>query len=425
MVEGVDDLKNANMCVFFAPAAASQRTEQSKAQRRSAVQGRVRRIGSPHADVYSWEFRPTPDDATAAPVSTPHLAPKQLGRRCGAPGTPSEHLRNQTTSPRYVQADAEDDTDDDTVVEYVMTSWMSKGRKTSSKKMFEDWRRKAHGNDACLRRVLKAMVAKGQLVQDKQSYRLPDAPPAGEPNQGGASRGPSRPAGRHRPFEAAREYARQLGLPSRDAWRAYWDGHARPHDIPGSPENIYKADSPGWLGWADFLGHGHKQGGARGKRKRDAVAPGPAPAPAPGRDTSKRGKHRGDSEGDGSSAAGGVPGGARLGTPPAKAAAPMPAPPPAKEEGAVAGPAKQDRPKLEDMDANQVVDLICTQVSKVATQTVQFFEGEGFDGSGLVELVMGNNEDFMKEQINSRSDQIKIRGLVKKMLKQDNPSTTE
>ncbi|XRB10150.1 methyltransferase domain-containing protein [Pycnococcus provasolii] len=59
-------------------------------------------------------------------------------------------------------------------------------------------------------------------------------------------------AGEYRSFEDAREYARTLGLKSRDAWREWIKSGACPHDIPSAPDKMYK--SSGWISYGDFLG---------------------------------------------------------------------------------------------------------------------------------------------------------------------------
>ena len=54
-----------------------------------------------------------------------------------------------------------------------------------------------------------------------------------------------------RPFEAAREFARSLGLKTQNDWRAWCKSGQRPVDIPASPNEFYKAR--GWAGWPDWL----------------------------------------------------------------------------------------------------------------------------------------------------------------------------
>ncbi len=60
-----------------------------------------------------------------------------------------------------------------------------------------------------------------------------------------------------RSLEAAREFARSLGLRSWLEWRAYVSGkrmdlHAKPKDVPAVPHSCYKGK--GWISYADFLG---------------------------------------------------------------------------------------------------------------------------------------------------------------------------
>jgi len=60
-----------------------------------------------------------------------------------------------------------------------------------------------------------------------------------------------------RPFTAAREFARGLGLGGLRGWLAWCRGErpdlpSRPDDVPANPASVYR-DS-GWRGWRDFLG---------------------------------------------------------------------------------------------------------------------------------------------------------------------------
>jgi len=62
---------------------------------------------------------------------------------------------------------------------------------------------------------------------------------------------------RWRTFEAARAWARGLGLKNVDEWRALCRGErpdlgTRPDDVPACPDSVYAAD--GWTGWGDWLG---------------------------------------------------------------------------------------------------------------------------------------------------------------------------
>ncbi|XRB03113.1 histone-lysine N-methyltransferase [Pycnococcus provasolii] len=59
--------------------------------------------------------------------------------------------------------------------------------------------------------------------------------------------------GSFRTFEEARAYVRTLGLKSEKEWKAWSKSGARPHDIPGSPDQTYA--STGWTSYPDFLGY--------------------------------------------------------------------------------------------------------------------------------------------------------------------------
>ncbi|XRB04655.1 methyltransferase domain-containing protein [Pycnococcus provasolii] len=59
--------------------------------------------------------------------------------------------------------------------------------------------------------------------------------------------------GAFRSFADARTYARTLGLKSKDEWRAWSSSGKRPHDIPSSPDLMYKES--GWTSYGDFLGY--------------------------------------------------------------------------------------------------------------------------------------------------------------------------
>jgi hypothetical protein len=63
---------------------------------------------------------------------------------------------------------------------------------------------------------------------------------------------------KYRPFEAAREYARGLGLRTQREWREHSRGGKKPPDIPYNPDRAY-ADA-GWRGYGDFLGTGRVRG---------------------------------------------------------------------------------------------------------------------------------------------------------------------
>jgi superfamily II DNA or RNA helicase len=77
-----------------------------------------------------------------------------------------------------------------------------------------------------------------------------------------------------RPFEAAREFVRALGLAHRGDWAHYCKGtidrHSpKPDDIPASPAHIYK--DAGWLNWGDWLGTGRTANFDRTYRSFDAA----------------------------------------------------------------------------------------------------------------------------------------------------------
>jgi hypothetical protein len=57
-----------------------------------------------------------------------------------------------------------------------------------------------------------------------------------------------------RPFNNAREFARNLGLKSKAEWREYLKSGEAPPDIPSTPDRMYA--ETGWAGWADWLGGG-------------------------------------------------------------------------------------------------------------------------------------------------------------------------
>ncbi len=60
--------------------------------------------------------------------------------------------------------------------------------------------------------------------------------------------------GGYRPFEEAREFARNLSFKNEDEWVTWAKSDARPEDIPAYPDAGYK--DKGWLGWGDWLGTG-------------------------------------------------------------------------------------------------------------------------------------------------------------------------
>jgi superfamily II DNA or RNA helicase len=61
-----------------------------------------------------------------------------------------------------------------------------------------------------------------------------------------------------REFEAARAFVQSLGLKSIKDWYAYRKSGQCPDDIPSYPPRTYA--ELGWIGWADWLGHGSRQG---------------------------------------------------------------------------------------------------------------------------------------------------------------------
>jgi superfamily II DNA or RNA helicase len=56
----------------------------------------------------------------------------------------------------------------------------------------------------------------------------------------------------YRNFEAARTWARSLGLKSNPAWRKMLSNEGKPADIPANPDSSYL--NAGWLSWSDWLG---------------------------------------------------------------------------------------------------------------------------------------------------------------------------
>ena len=66
--------------------------------------------------------------------------------------------------------------------------------------------------------------------------------------------------GQHRPFKAARAFARSLKLASYQEWLSYCQGgfagkKPKPLDIPQNPRDTYF--NKGWVGFADWLGTGN------------------------------------------------------------------------------------------------------------------------------------------------------------------------
>jgi hypothetical protein len=63
-----------------------------------------------------------------------------------------------------------------------------------------------------------------------------------------------------RPFAEVAQFAKSLGLQSKNAWFDWTKSGSRPDDIPANPADSYRED--GWLGWANFLGTTNKKAGA-------------------------------------------------------------------------------------------------------------------------------------------------------------------
>lgn len=57
-----------------------------------------------------------------------------------------------------------------------------------------------------------------------------------------------------RPFEEAREFARELNIANQYAWQTYCTSGDRPSDIPSAPDYVYRVS--GWTSWGDWLGTG-------------------------------------------------------------------------------------------------------------------------------------------------------------------------
>lgn len=53
------------------------------------------------------------------------------------------------------------------------------------------------------------------------------------------------------PFEDAKKIVHKLGLETEKQWRKYCKSGAKPHNIPSTPNGVYKE----WKGWADWLGN--------------------------------------------------------------------------------------------------------------------------------------------------------------------------
>ena len=63
--------------------------------------------------------------------------------------------------------------------------------------------------------------------------------------------------GGYRPFQEAREFARNLGLHSEHEWKIWLKSGSCPEDIPASPQSVYKGN--GWAGIGDWLGTGNRK----------------------------------------------------------------------------------------------------------------------------------------------------------------------
>lgn len=61
-----------------------------------------------------------------------------------------------------------------------------------------------------------------------------------------------------RPFEEARDFARDLKLKDTIEWRKWSQTNVRPNNIPTSPDRVYKNE--GWIDWADWLGTRYRRG---------------------------------------------------------------------------------------------------------------------------------------------------------------------
>jgi hypothetical protein len=64
--------------------------------------------------------------------------------------------------------------------------------------------------------------------------------------------GTRRRRGGHRPFQEARAFARRLGLKKFEEWKTWSKSEDRPNDIPSNPAGVYK--DKGWTNWSDWLG---------------------------------------------------------------------------------------------------------------------------------------------------------------------------
>ena len=57
-----------------------------------------------------------------------------------------------------------------------------------------------------------------------------------------------------RDFKSAREFAQKLEFTSISKWNKYCVSGEKPHDVPSSPQKVYKKE---WISWPEFLGNGN------------------------------------------------------------------------------------------------------------------------------------------------------------------------
>ena len=57
-----------------------------------------------------------------------------------------------------------------------------------------------------------------------------------------------------RNYEDAREFAQKLEFTSISKWNKYCVSGEKPHDVPSSPQKVYKKE---WISWPEFLGNGN------------------------------------------------------------------------------------------------------------------------------------------------------------------------
>jgi len=103
----------------------------------------------------------------------------------------------------------------------------------------------------------KAELA-GRIMTALERPSDPVDPQLATPRRRGHARVSPKAGRRWRSFEAARAFARGLGLLDRSEWEAYCRGElselfdARPADVPARPDNVYRVE--GWAGYRDWLG---------------------------------------------------------------------------------------------------------------------------------------------------------------------------